>query len=1252
MPDAKKRQRRWIKVLASVLGVLVLALIAMPLWFPWMLRPMLSRVGVHFERYERLGYGRWAVEEVHFSRKGLDLDFDRVEALLPYGFLWDRWRDPSSEAPTESQITISGWRLQWERESPRPAPRQRKVDSTADLLDGFERYLPLAHDWVRSLDASNGVILLPGQRYELPSARWRDGEVDVVAGTDGWPRDQAVNAQGTFPREAPYELAIEARPAGVRVTSVVDRADAVWRIAGGAAWLGNEIRFTNLFGADTWWPDEAHAIASEWTIPGASLRVDSYEQVEGTLAFDWRDERYALSLTARATPAAEAPTFSPPWEMTLRAEGNLEQAGLTDFQIIAPWAEARLEEEASLGYGTNWLREPARVRVNLDLAELPLWNWEGEVAGVFEITPEEQGLPSVTMRISSSELRILQRSWRDLDIQGQLVWPELEISKVSVAWGESGKMEAEAGIHLTDRILKQGSWSVTGPVPEAVLPEGLEAGDIEASGSAEGSWTNLVHAGQFTVRDVSCPPLKTLDATVQWRGVRQRLTNLLARVMAGEASLEAGGAVVFSGVTGAGPNVVADLEKLDWQRNGSTVYELAQPAAVEMRRDESVNGTNAGWVIEVENWDWRGPGRSVRVNGELQWPWRGRVDFGARGVRLDDARDWVEMPEGEFLVPNAHAAAHWDRGPVQFDAEAEAEFQIRGDHRLQAKANLEGDGTGLRLGKFEIWDGDQRVANAEGRVPARVVPSRYPGMLQPLEGDPLDVSLALGRAEDYWERLTELTGVRVTGPEVSLTLAGTLSQPQGRLSAKARRIEYRPAETNWNVPAAEDFIFELAIQEEALHLEQCEWLVLGQKSELTGQLPLGEDYWNDLREGWQLPDWKQASLDLHVQEAQVAALTQPYTDFISPEGSIRGNLNLRPGGEWRGQLNLTNVSTRPFPPLGPVRDIHASLAVSNRTVRLERLSGKLGGETLNLSGQATLPPEGLPEFKFQLEGTNVPLARRPGLVLRSDLNLGLQPGTNGVPVLSGEINLRDSLFLQNLQELLPGNLARPSQRPPYFSVDAVPVRAWGLDLKVRGERFLQVRSPLFVGEISTTLDLKGTLGQPMALGAVRVNEGRVQFPFGTLHMEQGMVTLTSRNPYVPELLLSASGQNYGYRIRMNVEGTANDPRIQFSSSPPLRSEEIVLMLTAGEIPQDRYEHTGTQKTSRAAMFLGRDLLSRFSRDRATAERLTIRSGEYVTSEGELTYHIEYKLNDRWSLVGEYDRFNALNAGLKWRIYSR
>jgi translocation and assembly module TamB len=52
------------------------------------------------------------------------------------------------------------------------------------------------------------------------------------------------------------------------------------------------------------------------------------------------------------------------------------------------------------------------------------------------------------------------------------------------------------------------------------------------------------------------------------------------------------------------------------------------------------------------------------------------------------------------------------------------------------------------------------------------------------------------------------------------------------------------------------------------------------------------------------------------------------------------------------------------------------------------------------------------------------------------------------------------------------------------------------------------------------------------------------------------------------------------------------------------------------------------------------------------ERLTISSGEQISEQGRPTYNVEYKVTDRWSLVGEYDRFGDLNAGLKWRVYSK
>jgi translocation and assembly module TamB len=162
----------------------------------------------------------------------------------------------------------------------------------------------------------------------------------------------------------------------------------------------------------------------------------------------------------------------------------------------------------------------------------------------------------------------------------------------------------------------------------------------------------------------------------------------------------------------------------------------------------------------------------------------------------------------------------------------------------------------------------------------------------------------------------------------------------------------------------------------------------------------------------------------------------------------------------------------------------------------------------------------------------------------------------------------------------------------------------------------------------------------------------VRFPFGSLQVQQGFVSLTSENPYHPQLSVSAISTQFGYEIDMQVSGTADAPVVQFSSNPPLSSEQILLLLSAGELPQGTFSLTPQQRAQTLAMFLGRDALAQLGFGDATEQRLTVHSGEQISQTGTPTYSIEFKLSDQLSLVGEYDRFGDYNAGVKWRIYSK
>jgi translocation and assembly module TamB len=280
------------------------------------------------------------------------------------------------------------------------------------------------------------------------------------------------------------------------------------------------------------------------------------------------------------------------------------------------------------------------------------------------------------------------------------------------------------------------------------------------------------------------------------------------------------------------------------------------------------------------------------------------------------------------------------------------------------------------------------------------------------------------------------------------------------------------------------------------------------------------------------------------------------------------------------------------------------------------------------------------------------LARQPESIVRSDLALAVSKTNGAPPLISGLVHLRDSYYLSDLNALVPGKVATPSKRPPYFSIQDTNLADWRLLLDVGGVRFLKVRSPLFNGEVSANLKVQGTLKDPIALGDLRIDSGLVRFPFASLQVRQGLVTLTSQDPYRPRLLVSAASKQFGYDIRLEASGPVDAPLIQFSSTPPLSSEQIVLMVTAGQLPQGTFTLTPQQRAQTVALFFGRDMLSKLGFGDQSQDRLTIRSGEQISDQGRPTYYLEYRLNPDWSVIGEEDRFGALNAGFKWRFYSK
>lgn len=205
---------------------------------------------------------------------------------------------------------------------------------------------------------------------------------------------------------------------------------------------------------------------------------------------------------------------------------------------------------------------------------------------------------------------------------------------------------------------------------------------------------------------------------------------------------------------------------------------------------------------------------------------------------------------------------------------------------------------------------------------------------------------------------------------------------------------------------------------------------------------------------------------------------------------------------------------------------------------------------------------------------------------------------------------------------------------------------------MRGDRFVRVRTPVFEGRGSAAFALEGTLREPRVSGEFTVDPGRILFPFASFAVQEGAVRISRSDPYTARLDFRASGRRLGYDLRLEIDGTAEAPQLRLFSTPALDAETLLLMITAGVAPTEGQTAGAGQRLAAVGAYVGRDLLRTFGVAGADEERLTIRAGDQVSRAGRETYGFDFRLTDKWSVVGDYDEFDAYNMGVRRRFWAK
>jgi len=1201
--DSARPKRRWKRFLVGAAGALVLLALIYPVWFPWVLKPVVARIGIRFADCERYGYSGFGFSDIRWDNGALGIHAEQVRLQSPHRLLWQRLTRGTAAEP---QALIRDWQL---RITPPESPSQDQGGGMSGLLDDFQGVAPALTDWLDWLILTNGKT-----RATIDLTSLAKASLGVTVSNSVASVDLGLNREGSR-----------------------------WAFEGGVLWSSNRFELRGSFDRAHWLPAAAvlhsDSLQVPLTLPGAEQLPD----LEGDVRADWTNGIYRFSLNLSNHARSERM----PERIALRArgEGDLETVRIDRLELDSEPAKATLEQPLTLDYSGRVRQGSSALQVRADLGRIDGVPLTGVLSGEFTLQPVRRWLFSSRFDLRGTNVQGFGVQTTALRVSGNLKWPTLELTSVDAKFPFGGDLSARLRFDVNERRLETLQWEVDGtasnPPPGSVRYESLHA-----TGSASGVWPDLTHTGRVEVAGIEVGAFRAALANVNWSGRQLVLDHLAAAVQSGPSGLEyTGQAELTPGPHGTSASLRCDALELITPEG---VWRLQEPARVDLlRQTDRVD-------VSLSPFELTGPDSLVSMQASIHWPSNGSARLTFRGLHSSQVKAFLSPELPALSVPRAELSFSWDNGPLIGELDVEAQWMPETNQVWSFTGRARADGQSLQFDSLRVDLGNVPSAELTGKLPLRIEPAKGWNVVEAGVDTESQLDLRVLQKGPLWSVLEKKTGVKVESPSLTVRVRGRPPDVDAQLLLNAARAEVvrTNADSVFVWPTAKDLRLDAVADLNGVTVRRLEARLLDQQVIAQGQWSVTATNWSDWFSAFQQPDWSRLTGRLRMPQAELSALSALAPGVIAPVG--QADLDLALGAGWRvnGRLILTNAATRFLKPVGALRDIEADITLDGWSAAVQRFTGRLGGQPVTLRGDMAWRSDGDRRLDLRLQGENLSLLRNPDLFLRADLDLRLQKSFGEVARLSGEVGLRRSLLLRNFNSLVGFDRERPEQRPPYFSIPQPPFGDWQLDVRVKGNRFLNVISPAFKGEISAGLQLAGTLREPLAVGSVTVDQGRILFPFGMVKLENGRVDLTREDPYQPHLDFRGVGQNFGYSVTVDVSGLAEEPNVIFQSVPPLTTQQILLMLTAGEIPRSDFGYSSTDKATRVGLYVGGEFLNRFIGNTSASERLVFRSGQDVTDQGSPTYLLEYRVTDRWAVFGEYDRFRDLNSGLKFKVLSK
>jgi hypothetical protein len=562
-------------------------------------------------------------------------------------------------------------------------------------------------------------------------------------------------------------------------------------------------------------------------------------------------------------------------------------------------------------------------------------------------------------------------------------------------------------------------------------------------------------------------------------------------------------------------------------------------------------GTAYGETFDVATSSLRFEGAGIRldnidikkstggVTGAAYVGWDGTYSFNADGARIPvESLVSVRFPRAPLS------------GRLQFTATGAGTFdEPRYDvKRLAVDDFFAGDeGIGQLLGNLNVR-GDLLTLDLEVSSPRLVISGLGRIALTPEMDAELSVRFRDTSLDPYVRffepRLSPFTTAIVGG---TMRVLGELANlDQLVVDTRVEQLDLKL----FDYRVRNDGAIELTLDQNILEIGRFRLAGEGTQLQLDGQLGL-----------------KDQTIDVQATGDANLGILQGFFRDLRSRGTAE--LKAQMGGTFKspifaGSATLTEGRLRHFSLPHSLESINGKVSFDASGVRVDEVTGRLGGGTVTFGGRIGLNGFALGDLSLTATGERMSVRYPEGFRSIIDADLALQ-GTTSALVLNGNVVVQDGVWSRRI-ETSPDifNLAGGSSIAP-GSGAAAPTLPLRFDVGITAASSLRIQNNIANMVASADLRLQGTYDRPLLFGRAEIERGDVLFE-GNRYIVTPGGSIDFFNPSRIEPFFELEAETrvrrpgQPYRLTIGLSGTMSRFSYALNSDPPLPEVDIISLV--------------------------------------------------------------------------------------------